>query len=106
MTDPLRSPFSSGFTDSAAADLADAMKTLSNPSRLKIAALLHSRGEMTGSDLAPLLGLSQATACYHLKRLARVGLVSDRTAGQQVPYRLHPAAFAALAWALKPGGAA
>jgi DNA-binding transcriptional ArsR family regulator len=62
-------------------------KALSDPTRLKILALLSIR-EMCVCEIMVALELTQPTASHHLGILQREGLVTDRHDGKWVFYRL------------------
>lgn len=62
-------------------------KALSDPTRLKILALLSIR-EMCVCEIMVALGLTQPTASHHLGILQREGLVTDRHNGKWVFYSL------------------
>jgi DNA-binding transcriptional ArsR family regulator len=57
-------------------DLA-AIKGLSHPLRVRLFDALSSLGPMTASGLAELLGESSGATSYHLRRLAKHGLVRE-----------------------------
>lgn len=80
--------------------LAEVMKLLSDPTRLQIISVLASRRDVTGSELAPMVGITQGTASHHLARLRQAGLVSRGRDMASVPHRLEPPAFAELAKAV------
>lgn len=65
-------------------------KALSDPTRLRILALLAAADELCVCDLTLVLGLSQPMISRHLASLRDAGIVSDRRAGVWVHYRLHP----------------
>lgn len=85
--------------------LAVRLKALADPVRLQLVAqLLGSENwEACTCDMAPTVGLSDATVSHHLKQLLLAGLVTKRRAGMNVHYRLVPEAIAALARTLDPG---
>jgi DNA-binding transcriptional ArsR family regulator len=66
---------------------ADVCKTLANPKRLQILALLGKR-EMSVGELAGALSLPLPNVSQHLSHLRARGLVASRQAGQTVHYRL------------------
>ncbi len=61
-------------------DRAALFRTLGDPSRLRILALL-AREELSVSELQEILGLGQSTVSGHLAQLRRVGLVATRREG-------------------------
>lgn len=68
----------------------DLFQALSDPTRLRIVALLWKEGELCVCDLTQALSLSQPMISRHLATLRTAGMVSDRRAGIWVHYRLHP----------------
>lgn len=100
----LRSPFSTRFTDSAAADLAATLRLLADPSRLKILALLDANGAMTVSGLTACLPVSQPTVSHHLRLLAGAGLITRRETGRFTRCELDGPALRTVARLLAPGG--
>jgi ArsR family transcriptional regulator len=85
--------------------LAVRLKALADPVRLQLVAqLLGSENwEAYTRDMAPTVGLSEATVSHHLKQLLGAGLVTKRRDGMNVYYRLVPEAITALARMLAPG---
>lgn len=63
---------------------------LSDPTRLRILALLTAKGELCVCELTHALSLSQPMISRHLAKLRASELASDRRAGQWIYYRLHP----------------
>ncbi|MEE8577613.1 MAG: metalloregulator ArsR/SmtB family transcription factor [candidate division Zixibacteria bacterium] len=62
-------------------------KALSDPTRLRIVALLV-RNELCVCDLTEVLGLPQPTISRHMSLLKAARLVSDRREGKWVHYQL------------------
>lgn len=60
-------------------------RTLGDPNRLRILALLH-REELSVGELQEVLGMSQSTVSGHLAQLRRVGLVAARRDGPHTRY--------------------
>jgi ArsR family transcriptional regulator, arsenate/arsenite/antimonite-responsive transcriptional repressor len=56
---------------------------LANPTRLAIVALL-AQGEMTASDIARRLKLSQPLMSWHLRVMRKAGLIQTRRIGREV----------------------
>lgn len=100
----LRSPFSRGFTPSAAEDLAFTLKVLADPTRLKILAMLHANDPMSVTELTAKLPLSQPTVSHHLRILDEAGLVIARRDHQFVLRRVSKGRMRAIAHLLDPGG--
>ena len=65
-------------------------QALSDPTRLRIVALLVAEGELCVCELTHALNLSQPMISRHLGHLRETGLVDDRRAGKWIYYRLHP----------------
>jgi ArsR family transcriptional regulator len=68
--------------------LADALKALGDPTRLKIVALLNVR-DCCVCELVPLFGISQPAVSKHLSRLKNAGLVKETRKGMWVFYSLN-----------------
>ena len=65
-------------------------QALSDPTRLRIVALLAAEEELCVCELTYALNLSQPMISRHLANLRATGLVSDRREGKWIHYRLHP----------------
>jgi ArsR family transcriptional regulator len=102
----LTSPFAGKPMSRADANrLAYTVKALADPARLQLLSLLASGGERTNLELIQALArLSQPTVSHHLRVLADAGFIVRRAEGVFVYNRLAPAAVAAVADALRPGG--
>lgn len=68
--------------------MAEAIKILGHPQRLRIVDLLDLRGEVCTGEISELCSLPQAVASQHLNQMRRAGLVAFRKAGTQVFYSL------------------
>ena len=80
--------------DALLSRIAERLKALADPTRLKI---LHSleEGERTVSEILEEVGGSQANVSKHLGIMRRVGILESRREGINVYYRVvDPAAFA------------
>ncbi|MBW2316583.1 MAG: metalloregulator ArsR/SmtB family transcription factor [Deltaproteobacteria bacterium] len=64
-------------------------KTLSDPTRIRILALLE-REELAVQDLMAILGMAQSRVSRHLGILREAGLLADRRDGTFVFYRMNP----------------
>jgi len=74
--------------------IAERLKALADPNRLRILHALEDR-ERNVSDLLAELGGSQANLSKHLARMRRAGILASRREGTSVYYRVaDPAAFA------------
>jgi DNA-binding transcriptional ArsR family regulator len=69
-------------------ELLNALKALSDASRLRIVGLLAEGSTMTVEQLAQALGLTPGTVVHHLKRLRDAGLVESRPRPPYVDYSL------------------
>jgi len=67
--------------------IADVLKAMADPTRLKILHCLHG-GERCVSDILATVGGSQANISKHLSVLRRAGLVDCRREGLNVYYRI------------------
>lgn len=98
---PLGQPTADAAAD--AAEIAARLRALADPGRLLIVReLARCEGhELTTTEASALLGVTEATANHHLKRMEAAGLVVPRRDGQHVRYRLNIAATQAVADSLK-----
>ncbi len=71
-------------------ELAEMLKALGDPTRLKMIALLAKR-DCCVCELVPLFGISQPAVSRHLSRLKTAGLVTEQRRGQWVFYSLNRA---------------
>ncbi len=67
--------------------IADVLKAMADPTRLKILHCIHN-GERCVSDVLEVVGGSQANVSKHLSVLKRAGLVDCRRSGLNVYYRI------------------
>src|SRR5277367_3446829 len=68
-------------------DLLAALRAVAEPTRLRLL-VLCSRGELTVTELAQILGQSQPRVSRHLKLLCEAGLLDRFREGSWVFYRL------------------
>jgi len=73
-------------------DAVDIFKGLSDPTRLRISALL-AQGELCVCDLMEILKMPQSTISRHMARLKSAGIVGHRRAGKWVYYSLQNGGF-------------
>jgi len=73
----------------AAADLTGLLKTLADPTRLRMLALCDG-SELAVGELSRALGMSQSRVSNHLRLLREAGLVSERRAGTSIFVRVAP----------------
>lgn len=83
------------MSDMTHAEIADLLKAIADPNRLRILGLLagHAR---SGSELGAELGLGAPTISHHMDRLTRGGIVAVERVGQRRLYRLDDRALAAV----------
>lgn len=70
--------------------VAELLRVLADPTRLRCVALLHQEGELCVCELTHALGESQPKISRHLAQLREAGIVADRRRGVWIHYRLHP----------------
>ena len=84
------SPLAAGAMDEAAAlQVALRLKALADPVRVRLMSLIlaaDAQGCCT-CDLAPAVGVTEATVSHHLKQLREAGLVEGTRDGMNVYYR-------------------
>jgi ArsR family transcriptional regulator, arsenate/arsenite/antimonite-responsive transcriptional repressor len=79
-----------GITEEQASTLASIFKALSDPNRVRIVNLLANSPEaVCVCDFMPMLGLSQGTVSFHLKKLLDVGLLEREQRGTWAYYSLN-----------------
>jgi DNA-binding transcriptional ArsR family regulator len=93
------------MTDEHAGDIADAatMKALAHPLRWSLIEVLAAEGSATAARCAQLLDESQASCSFHLRQLARFGLVEEAPSEsrRERPWRL---LSVRQAWSTEPTG--
>jgi ArsR family transcriptional regulator len=84
--------------------LANVLKALADPARLRLLSLIQSspEGEACVCDLTAPLGLSQPTVSHHLRILTEAGLLNRDKRGVWAYYSLVPSAIATVAELLTP----
>jgi ArsR family transcriptional regulator, arsenate/arsenite/antimonite-responsive transcriptional repressor len=93
------------ISDDQAGALASLFKALADPTRVRIVSLLANAAEpVCVCDCVPLVGLSQATVSFHLKKLLDVGLLQREQRGTWAYYSLNPGALGHLAGVFDPQG--
>lgn len=73
--------------------LAEMLKVLSDPVRLRVLEILHLRGETCVCELEATLGMTQSNVSFHVNTLRRAGLVTSQKVGKWVFYTLHETAL-------------
>lgn len=96
--------FRSPITEEQAIDLADVLKAMADPARLRLISMIASApdGEACACDLAEPLGRSQPTVSHHLSQLVKAGLITREQRGKWAWFRLEPTRLAAVCAALAP----
>jgi ArsR family transcriptional regulator len=92
-------PLLAGPLAAADADaLADALKVLADPARLRLLSLIQAQpsGEACVCHLTEPLGLAQPTISHHLKVLLNAGLVEREQRGSWAFFRVVPDQLRAL----------
>lgn len=91
-----------GGTD--ALEIALRLKALGDPVRVQLMSLLlaHADTGICTCDLAPAVGLSEATVSHHLKQLRDAGLVEGTRKGTNVFYRPRTESLGALCRVIDP----
>lgn len=79
--------------------LADMLKALGDPTRLKIIALLNLR-DCCVCELVPIFGISQPAVSKHVSRLKVAGLVKETRKGMWVFYSLNKERLKEIGFAL------
>ncbi|NPU89045.1 MAG: winged helix-turn-helix transcriptional regulator [Fervidobacterium sp.] len=69
-------------------NVAELLKIIGHPIRLKILQLLKQKGELCVCELLPLLEVSQPNLSQHLSILRLSGLVENNKVGNTIRYRL------------------
>jgi ArsR family transcriptional regulator len=81
-----------------AEQLADALKVLADPARLRLLSLIQAQpdAEACVCHLTEPLGLSQPTVSHHMKVLVQAGLLEREQRGNWAYFRVLPEPLAAL----------
>ena len=87
------------ITAAQAADLAQLLKALADPTRLRLVSMVaaHEDGEACVCELTEPLGLTQPTISHHLKVLIDAGILTRDKRGVWAYYALVPGTLDALA---------
>lgn len=80
------------------------LKALADPVRVRLMSLILAQADAGACtcDLAPAVGVSEATASHHLKQLREAGLVEGTRKGTNTFYRPKPDALGALCRVIDP----
>ena len=98
---PMATP---GLDEAAALEIALRLKALADPVRVRLMSLILTGSEQgcCTCDLAPLVGVTEATVSHHLKKLSEAGLVTGTREGMNVFYRPERANLTALGRVIDP----
>jgi DNA-binding transcriptional ArsR family regulator len=92
------------MTDTDALEVALRLKALADPVRVRLISLLLAAEEVCTCELAPAVGVTDATVSHHLSVLKKAGLISDGDRrGMNVYYRVRRDALGALCRVIDPG---
>ncbi len=93
-----------GLDEADAVELADALKVLADPARLRLLSLVASAsmGEACACDLVEPLERSQPTVSHHLSILVDGGFLTREKRGRWAWYRVVPERLELLRSALAP----
>jgi DNA-binding transcriptional ArsR family regulator len=87
----------------AALEVALRLKALADPVRVRLMSLLLAAEELCTCELAPALGVGEATVSHHLGVMRKAGLVADgQRRGMNVYYRVRRDALGALCRVIDP----
>src|ERR1035437_376806 len=85
--------------------MAETLKLLAHPLRLKIIDILDRKGALPVYRIAEELGLPAAATSQHLNQMKRVGIIAAQRHGREVRYAvLDPRALTILGCIQKSGG--
>lgn len=70
-------------------EMADVLKALGNPARLKIIQFLMTTPASSCGDIIVVLPLAQSTVSKHLSELKRVKLIKGKNQGNNIYYSLN-----------------
>ena len=91
------------MTDAAALEVALRLKALADPVRVRLMSMLLSADAVCTCDLAPAVGVTDATVSHHLSVLKKAGLISEgERRGMNVYYRARRESLSALVSVLDP----
>jgi ArsR family transcriptional regulator len=87
----------------AALEVAVRLKALADPVRVQLMSLLLASDEVCNCDLAPAVGVTEATVSHHLAVLRKAGLITEgERRGMNVYYRARRDSLGALGRVLDP----
>jgi ArsR family transcriptional regulator len=92
------------LSEDQAAELAEVLKALADPARLRLMSIIASSpgGEACACDLAAPLQRSQPTVSHHLTQLVRAGLLTREQRGKWAWFRINDDRVGAVRDCLSP----
>ncbi|MDC7810104.1 ArsR/SmtB family transcription factor [Sphingomonas koreensis] len=84
----LKPPMDLATFEAKAGQVAETLKAMGNARRLMLLCKLVEHGEVTVSDLASDVGLSQSACSQHLAKMRDEGLIAFRRDSQTLWYRI------------------
>ncbi|MCX8475851.1 MAG: metalloregulator ArsR/SmtB family transcription factor [Sphingomonas sp.] len=84
----LKPPMDLAMFETKAGQVAETLKAIGNARRLMLLCKLVEHGEVTVSDLARDVGLSQSACSQHLAKMRDEGLIAFRRDSQTLWYRI------------------
>lgn len=84
----LKPPMDLATSEAKAGQVAETLKAIGNARRLMLLCKLVEHGEVTVSDLASDVGLSQSACSQHLAKMRDEGLIAFRRDSQTLWYRI------------------
>ena len=91
------------MTEDDALEVAVRLKALADPVRVRLMSLLLASDEVCTCDLAPAVGVTEATVSHHLSVLKKAGLISEgERRGMNVYYRVRRESLGALCRVIDP----
>ncbi len=86
-----------------AQQIAPLLKALADPVRVRLMSMLLTADEVCTCDLAPAVGLTEATVSHHLSVLRKAGLITEgERRGMNVYYRARRDSLGALCRVIDP----
>lgn len=90
------------MNEAAALEVAVRLKALADPVRVRLVSLLLASNEVCTCDLAPAVGVTEATVSHHLSVLKKAGMVESERRGMNVYYRARRDSLVALCRVIDP----
>ncbi len=75
--------------DADAAELANVLKALADPVRLRLVSIIANAGEECACDFPDALGKSQPTISHHLSQLVKAGILHREQRGKWAWFRVN-----------------